>query len=143
MIMSSYFNSLDLIARGKYEEKLQLPGLSTLEDPYERWNTDKFGDSMSLWPPVEFGLPPANVPLPTNEEKRAFLIGLKNISPKSVVNVTCFPQNHGDSSVPRTITSLYYPKYKKLSQTVLTKECERVHFWSILEATMEKSGSIG
>ena len=53
--MSSYFNSLDPIARERYEEKLQLLGLSTLEDPYELWNMGKFVESMSLWPPVEYG----------------------------------------------------------------------------------------
>ena len=49
--MSSYFNGLDPIARGRYEEKLQLLGLSTLEDPYELRKTDKFSDSMALWQP--------------------------------------------------------------------------------------------
>ena len=54
-VMSSYLNSLDPIARGRYEEKLTLMGLSTLEYPYEVRNTDMFVKSMSLWPPVEYG----------------------------------------------------------------------------------------
>ena len=54
--MSSYYNSLDPIARERYKEKLKLLGLSTLEDPYELWNSDRFVvESMSLWPPVEYG----------------------------------------------------------------------------------------
>ena len=53
--MSSYFNGLDPIARGRYEEKLTLLGLSKQEGPYLLWNTDKFVESMSLWPPVEYG----------------------------------------------------------------------------------------
>ena len=52
--MSSYFNSLDPIARGRYEEKLTLLGLPTLGDPYELWKMDKFVEDMSLWPPVEY-----------------------------------------------------------------------------------------
>ena len=53
-VMNSYVNSLDPIARKRYEEKLTLLGLSTLEDPYELWKTDKFVEKMSLWPPVEY-----------------------------------------------------------------------------------------
>ena len=36
-------------------KKLTLLGLSVSEDPYELWSKEKFVESMSLWPPVEYG----------------------------------------------------------------------------------------
>ena len=53
--MSAYFQSLDAVARVRYQEKLTLLGLSVSEDPYELWSNEKFVESMSLWPPVEHG----------------------------------------------------------------------------------------
>ena len=87
-------------------------------------------------------LPPEHVPLPTDEEKKAFLVGLRKIFPKSAILATCFPKPRDDSSVPRrlprTVTSLYHPRYKELSQTVLLKECERV-FNEELKVTSKES----
>ena len=70
-------------------------------------------------------------------------MGLKTIFPKSAVLATCFPRRFAsDSSVPQrlpcTITSLYHPKYKQLSRTVLAKECIRV-FREELKVTSEES----
>ena len=87
--------------------------------------------------------PGKRIPVPTDEERKAFLTGLETIFPKSAVLATCFPQRFaGDSSVPQrlphTITSLYHPKYKKLSRTVLAKECDQV-FGEELKVTSEES----
>ena len=53
--MSVYFQSLDVVACVRYQEKLTLLGLSVSEDPYELWSKEMFVESMSLWPPVEYG----------------------------------------------------------------------------------------
>ena len=55
--MSVYFQSLDAVARVRYQEKLTLLGLSVSEDQYDVWSKEKdnFVESMSLWPPVEYG----------------------------------------------------------------------------------------
>ena len=69
-------------------------------------------------------------------------MGLRKIFPKSAILATCFLQAHSDSSVarrlPRTVTSLYHPRYKELSQPELMKECERV-FSEDLNVTSEES----
>ena len=55
--MSAYFQSLDVVARVRYQEKFTLLGFSVSEDPYELWSKEKFVQCtcMSLWPPVEYG----------------------------------------------------------------------------------------
>ena len=53
--MTSYLQTLDPIARVRYQEKLTLLGLSVSEDPYELWSKEAFVENMSLWPPVEYG----------------------------------------------------------------------------------------
>ena len=47
--------ALDSIAWAGYKEKLQLIGISKEEDPYLLWESDRFVDEMTLWPPIECG----------------------------------------------------------------------------------------
>ena len=73
------------------------------------------GDSSEL-------LAPGHVPIPTDEDKKVFFVGLRIIVfPKSAILATCFSQHRDDSAVPkhlsRSISSLYDPKYKKLHET--------------------------
>ena len=53
--MSSYYKSLDPIARTRYLEKLGLLGLEEKDDPYLNTVRDKFKDDMAKWPQLEFG----------------------------------------------------------------------------------------
>ena len=46
--MSAYFQSLDVVVRVRYKEKLTLLGLAVSEDPYELRSKDKFVESMSF-----------------------------------------------------------------------------------------------
>ena len=54
-IINDYCSVLDPIARRQYRDKLELNGLSEMEDPYALWIDDKFMDNMTLWPPLKFG----------------------------------------------------------------------------------------
>lgn len=47
----SYKESLDAVARARYEKKLELVGLRTC--PYEL-GLEAWMDDVTLWPPVEF-----------------------------------------------------------------------------------------
>ena len=51
--MSSYYKSMDAIARTRYLEKLGCIDLEEKDDPF--CNEDKFQDDMTKWPQVEFG----------------------------------------------------------------------------------------
>ena len=53
--MSEYYDSLNIQAKARYEEKLKLAGLSLEEDPYNERNGNKYKDDMTAWPPLEYG----------------------------------------------------------------------------------------
>lgn len=54
--MSDYYKSLSNIAKSRYEEKLQIVGLTISDDPYSPENGKNFlRDNMSHWPKVEYG----------------------------------------------------------------------------------------
>ena len=76
---------------------------------------------------ISWALTPATCSSADRRREESVLCG---IFPKLAILATCFPQAHSDSSVarrlPHTITSLYHPRYKELSQAELMKECERV-----------------
>ena len=84
------------------------------------------------------------VKLPTNEEKRAYVCGLKILFPKAaVVNVfigkTTTDSGHvATKKLPRTITSFYHPRYSNLSHQALQRESERV-FDEELKVTEDES----
>ena len=59
------------------------------------------------------------------------MCGLWKVFPKSAVINVFFPKQTQDSrsatkELPRTITSLYHPRYKKLSTSMLLRESQRV-----------------
>ena len=53
--MSEYCDSLSTEAKARYEEKLNLAGLSLEEDPYDERNKNNYKDDMTAWPPLEYG----------------------------------------------------------------------------------------
>lgn len=53
--MSTYFESLDSVARARYLKKMEVLGLPVDDDPYLDGNCDKFVDDLTLWPPSEYG----------------------------------------------------------------------------------------
>ena len=53
--MSEYYGSLSTEAKARYEEKLNLAGLSLEEDPYDERNKNNYKDGMTAWPPLEYG----------------------------------------------------------------------------------------
>ena len=91
--------------------------------------------------PTEF-IYPRSIQPPSFDEKKAFLTGLRTLLPKSAILATCFPQQPRNAPpirrLPRTITSFYHPKYKKLSPASLSKCCEQV-FTSEIKITEEES----
>ena len=69
--------------------------------------------------------------MPSFEEKRAFMCGLRRLYPKAAI-VSVFFENEGQVSrpsakaLPRTITSYYHPRYCTLSPDILQQEIMRV-----------------
>ena len=68
---------------------------------------------------------------PTAEERRAFVTGLHNLFPKAAVLSVFLPKENPDcqpttKKLPRTIMSLYHPRYQKLSPSMLAQESQRV-----------------
>ena len=47
--MSSYYKSLDAVARGRYTRKLEVLGPTVDDDPYVNDNAGKFVDDLLLW----------------------------------------------------------------------------------------------
>ena len=53
--MSTYFSSLDPVARERYTKRLDVLGLKEEDDPYAERNSHKFKDDLASWPPIEYG----------------------------------------------------------------------------------------
>ena len=53
--MNVYINTLNLLARARYLDKLSLLGLTEQEDTYAEQNHCMFVDHMPSWPQVEYG----------------------------------------------------------------------------------------
>ena len=68
--------------------------------------------------------------LPTEEEQAAFLEGVKKICPKSTILTAAFKQPRHTPVImpklPKTILSLFHPKYKNLTASELVVEGKRV-----------------
>ena len=54
-VMGEYYESLNEEEKIRYRNKLEAVGLSIKDDPYSKNNEDKYIDSMSNWPRVEYG----------------------------------------------------------------------------------------